>query len=120
MDTYERLDRNTLEHQGSYLMPMLTYFADANLNAVKSDVDNIYFNAPLFKTVTYPYSWIWPMLILAFVIFAALVFYGISKRTLNSKHMAIGFLPGIAALIINGLIGWFGWKVLLLIYPQYA
>ena len=120
LDTYERLDRNTLEHQGSYLMPMLTYFADANLNAVKSDVDNIYFNAPLFKTVTYPYSWIWPMLILAFVIFAALVFYGISKRTLNSKHMAIGFLPGIAALIINGLIGWFGWKVLLLIYPQYA
>ena len=120
LDTYERLDRNTLEHQGSYLMPMLMYFANANLNTIKSDVDNIYFNAPLFRTVSYPFTWIWPMLILAVVIFAALVFYGISKRTLNSKHIAIGFLPGIAVLIINGLIGWFGWKVLLLIYPQYA
>ncbi len=120
LDTYERLDKKTLEHQGSYVMPLLTYFADANLNAVKSDVDNVYFNAPLFKTVTYPFSWILPMLIVAFVIFFALVFYGISKRTLNSKHIAIGFLPGIAALVINGLIGWFGWKALLLIYPQYA
>lgn len=119
LDTYERLDRNTLEHQGSYLMPMLTYFADANLNTIKSDVDNIYFNAPLFKTVSYPFSWIWPMLIVAFVIFFGLVFYGISKRTLNSKHIAISFLPGIGALAINGLIGWFGWKLLTAIYPQY-
>jgi hypothetical protein len=120
LDTYERLDRNTLEHQGSYIMPLLTHFADANLNAVKSDVDDIYFNVPLFKMVSYPYAWIWPMLILAIILFAALVFYGISKRTLNSKHMAIGFLPGIAALIINGLIGWFGWKMLLAIYPHYS
>jgi hypothetical protein len=119
LDTYERLDRNTLEHQGSYLMPLLNYFADANLNNLKSDTDDIYFNVPLFKTVSYPYSWVLPMLILAILIFIALVFYGIHKRTLNSKHIAIGFLPGIAALIINGAIGYFGWKILTSIYPQY-
>ncbi|PWI29982.1 peptidase M28 [Flavobacteriaceae bacterium LYZ1037] len=119
LDTYERLDRNTLEHQGSYLMPLLHYFADANLNNLKSDTDDIYFNVPLFKTVTYPYSWVFPMLIIAILIFIALVFYGINKRTLNSKHIAIGFLPGIAALIINGGIGYFGWKILTTIYPQY-
>ncbi len=120
LDTYERLDRNTLEHQGTYLMPLLTYFANANLNNLKSDSDDIYFNVPLIKTVSYPFSWIFPMLIIAIIIFVALVFYGIQKRTLESKHMASAFLPGIAALLINGLVGYFGWKLLSVIYPQYG
>lgn len=119
LDTYDRLDRNTLEHQGSYLMPLLMYFSDANLNNLKSDADSVYFNVPLFKMVSYPNSWILPMLILAILIFLALVFYGIKKRSLNSKHMALAFLPGIGALLINGVIGYFGWKLLLVIYPQY-
>lgn len=120
LDTYDRLDRNTLEHQGSYLMPLLNYFSDADLSSLKSDKDSVYFNVPLFKMVTYPNSWIVPMLILAWIIFLALVFYGIQKRRLNSKHMALAFLPGIGALLINGIIGYFGWKLLLVIYPQYA
>lgn len=120
LDTYDRLDRNTLEHQGSYLMPLLTYFSDADLSSLKSDKDSVYFNVPLLKMVSYPNSWIFPMLILAVFIFLALVFYGIKTRRLNSKHMALAFLPGIGALLINGLVGFFGWKLLLSIYPQYA
>lgn len=120
LDTYDRLDRNSLEHQGSYLMPLLSYFSNANLNNLKSDNDDVYFNVPLFKTVSYPFSWVLPMLILAILIFVALVFYGIQKRTLESKHMATAFLPGIAALVINGLVGYFGWKLLCVIYPQYG
>lgn len=120
LDSYDRLDRNTLEHQGSYLMPLLTYFSEANLNNLKSDSDSVYFNVPLFKMISYPNFWIIPMLILAIIIFIGLVFYGIKKRRLNSKHMALAFLPGIGALLINGLAGYFGWKLLLAIYPQYA
>lgn len=120
LDTYDRLDRNTLEHQGSYLMPLLAYFSEVNLNDLKSDKDSVYFNVPLFKMISYPNSWIIPMLIFAYLIFFALVFYGLKKRRLDSKHMAIGFLPGIGALLINGLVGYFGWKLLLFIYPQYG
>ncbi len=120
LDTHERLDRNTLEHQGTYLMPLLAYFSNTNLNNIKSDSDDIYFNVPLFNTVSYPFSWILPMLIIAIIIFIALVFYGIQKRTLESEHMASAFLPGIAALLINGLVGYFGWKLLCVIYPQYG
>ncbi|MEZ4792194.1 MAG: M20/M25/M40 family metallo-hydrolase [Gelidibacter sp.] len=120
LDTYGRLDRNSLEHQGSYLMPLLHYFSNANLNNVKSDSDDVYFNVPLFKTVSYPFSWILPMLILSVLIFIALVFYGINKRTLDSAEMAKAFLPGIAAVVINGLVGFYGWKLLLSIYPQYG
>jgi len=120
LDTYERLDRNTLEHQGSYLMPLLHYFANANLTDLKSNKDDIYFNVPLFKMVSYPFSWITPLLILAFLAFIALVFYGMSKRTLNFKEIGKGTLTFLAALIINGVLGFLGWKFLLVIYPDYT
>lgn len=120
LDTYGRLDRNTLEHQGSYIMPLLHYFSNANLNTLKSKHDDVYFNVPLFKTVHYPFAWIIPMLIIASVLFFVLVYYGIKKRTLESKEMAKAFLPGIAAIIINGLVGYFGWKLLCVLYPQYG
>jgi len=31
MDTYERLDKNTLKHQGSYLMPLMHNFSSSDL-----------------------------------------------------------------------------------------
>src|SRR5690606_14608498 len=31
-DTFENLDRNTLQHQGSYAMAMLSHFADVDLS----------------------------------------------------------------------------------------
>ncbi|MCX7551485.1 M28 family peptidase [Xanthomarina sp. F2636L] len=120
LDSYERLDRNTLEHQGSYLMPLLNYFSDADLSNLNSNEDNIYFNVPLFKTISYPFSWITPMLILAFLIFIGLIFYGLSKRTLHAKEMGKGTLMFLAALITNGIIGFYGWKFLLTIYPDYT
>ena len=120
LDTYERLDRNTLEHQGSYLMPLLNYFSNANLNNLKSDTDDIYFNVPLFKTVSYPFSWIMPMLIIAVVFFLGLVFYGMNKRTLNGVEIGKGFLAFFASLLLNGIIGFFSWKILVKIYPQYS
>jgi hypothetical protein len=46
-DSYERLDKNTLEHQATYLMPLLNYFANADLTNLKSDTDYVYFNIPI-------------------------------------------------------------------------
>jgi len=119
LDNYERLDRETLEHQGSYLMPLLTYFSQADLTTLTSQTDDVYFNVPLFKTISYPNTWIFPMLILAIILFIALVLYGIKKHTLSYKQIGIGMLPGIAALAFNGIIGFFGWKTLTALYPNY-
>lgn len=119
LDTYERLDRNTLEHQGSYLMPLLHYFADADLNNVKSDEDYIYFNVPLFHTVIYPFSWILPMLILAAVIFIVLLVYGFKRRVLSGNNIGKGFIAFFASLILSGAAGFLFWKLLLKLYPQY-
>jgi hypothetical protein len=119
MDNYERLDRNTLEHQGSYIMPLLHHFSQANLDQVKSTEDYIYFNVPFFNTVIYPFSWIIPMLIVAIVLFIGLIIYGLRNRKLQLKEIKIGFTSFLLSLITSGIIGYFGWSLLLLIYPEY-
>jgi hypothetical protein len=119
LDTYERLDRNTLEHQGSYLMPLLHHFSNANLNNVKSTEDYMYFNVPFFKTIIYPFSWIWPMLILALMGFIGLLIYGFKEKSLNAKDILKGFIPFSLSLVVGGLFTFFGWEAIKLLYPQY-
>ncbi|MEP5340977.1 MAG: M28 family peptidase [Algibacter sp.] len=120
LDTYERLDRKTLEHQGSYLMPLLNYFSEANLDNLKSTEDYIYFNVPLFKTVIYPFSWAIPMIIIAILIFIVLFVYGLKKRAIELKFIMQGFAAFLSAIMISGLIGFLGWKLLNVLYPEYA
>ncbi len=119
-DTYERLDRETLEHQGSYLMPLLTYFSQSNLENLKSSSDHIYFNVPVFRLVSYPFSWIWPMLIVAFLLFAALIFYGFKKRRLNKEDVLKGFAPFVLSLVSSAVITYALWFIISqLLYTSY-
>jgi len=118
-DTYENLDRNTLQHQGEYLLPLLHYFGDKDLSTLKSDEDNVYINIPIIKMISYPFTWVMPMVIVAIVLFVGLIFFGIRKRVLTGKSMLKGFVPFLLALVISGLVGSFGWKLIMYLYPQY-
>ena len=118
-DSYERLDKNTLEHQGSYIMPLLHYFADADLTNLKSDKDYVYFNFPLIGMVYYPFSWITPMIVIISLLFLGLLFYGLSQNKLKGNEILKGFIPLLLSLIIAGLLAKYGWEFLKIIHPQY-
>lgn len=118
-DTVERLDIETLQHQGSYLVAMLDYFSDADLASLKSDEDYVYVNAPFVKMISYPFAWVLPMLILAFVLFIGLLAWGFKKNLLKGRAVAKGFVALLLSLLICGLIGYYGWILLEKVYPQY-
>lgn len=118
-DTYERLDKNTLAHQGSYLMPLLKHFSNTDLSNLKSLNDSIYFNVPFFNLVSYPFEWIWFMFGLAILCFILLLIHGFRKKTLSLKEIGKGFIPMLIALAINGLVGFYSWSVLKWMYPHY-
>ncbi|MFT5102649.1 MAG: hypothetical protein ACI86C_000291 [Candidatus Latescibacterota bacterium] len=118
-DNFENLDRNTLQHQGSYLLPLIHYFADADLSELKAQEDYVYVNAPLVKMIIYPFAWIFPMLIIAFLTFVILVFYGIKKGRLKARAIGKGFLAFVFPLLISGALGYLGWMLLKMIYPHY-
>jgi hypothetical protein len=117
-DDSRHLNKTTLEHQGTYLMPLLQYFANANFDATVSKEDYAYFTLP-FSFIYYPFSWIFPMVLIAIGLFILLVFVGIGKRILSFKEIGKGFIPLLGAAVTSGLIGYFGWKFLLNCYPQY-
>ena len=118
-DNLANLSPKTLKHQGTYLMSMLTYFGNADLRKLETSEDEVYFNTPINFT-HYPFDWNFPLIGLAFVLFLAFVFIGIGKKILHTSDMLRGFVPFLISTIISGSIGFLGWKVLLLIYPEYT
>ena len=119
LDNYERLDRSSLAHQASYLMPLLGYFANSDLGDLKSLSDSVYFNMPFFQLISYPFEWIWPMFLLASIFFMALLVYGHKKKALDLKNILLGFIPVLLILFINGLAGYISWPALKWWYPWY-
>jgi len=117
-DDINHLDKNTLAHQGEYLMPLLHYFSNANLNSTQSLEDNVYFTIP-YSFISYPFDWVLPMVIIAFVLLLFLIFIGIGKRILSFPKIIKGFIPFLGSLFLSGLLTFFGWKLLLKVYPQY-
>ena len=119
-DNFERMDRNSLEHQGSYLMPLLTYFADADLCLIKSSEDYVYTNFPVINMIAYPFGWVMPMQIFAILFFIALLVLGFKTKKLNLKSVLKGFVPFLLSLVATFIVGFFGWSILLKIYPHYT
>jgi hypothetical protein len=118
LDTPERLDNKTLSHQASYLMPLLNYFSNVDLTNLTSTKNNVYFNSPLGMH-SYPFSWILPLVILASLLFISILLYARRNYKLKGKEVWKGFLAFFSALIINGFIGFFGWKIITHLYPKY-
>lgn len=104
LDSYERLDRNTLAHQGSYLMPLLNHFSESNLSnglkTTKGD-DLIYFPMPLVKMLSFPFSWLPWLIIGSGIAFIALLIYGFKKEKLTARALFGGFVPFIGSLAIG-------------------
>lgn len=117
-DTYENLNPKTLAHQGTYLFPLLNYFSNADLTNLNSGEDKVYFNIP-FTFVNYPFSWIFPMLILSYLLFLGALFIGLGKQVLRIDLIIKGFLSFLVTLVVAGGITFFGWKMFLSVYPQY-
>ncbi len=118
-DSYERLNRETLLHQADYFTTSLNYFTNADLTNLNSDTDYIYVNFPFTKLLTYPFSWVLPMLIIAFLLFIALIVVGIYKKKMTVIGVLKGFIPYILSLVLCIGISYGLWQLLLIIHPQY-
>lgn len=119
-DSYERLDRETLLHQADYLMTTLNYFAYSDLENFTSDVDFVYANFPFIKMISYPFSWVTPLLIVAIILFLVIVFFGLALNRLTGKGILKSFLPFLLSMVLCVGFSFYGWKFLLIIHPAYA
>ena len=117
-DDIKHLNKNSLAHQGSYLMPLLNYFSNANLNAPQTTDDNVYFTIP-YTFISYSFGWVLPLAIIALLLFLILLFVGFAKRILIPQELLKGFIPFLGSIIASGLLTFLGWKGLLMLFPRY-
>ena len=120
LDTFDRLDRNTLIHQADYIMSMLNHFSKINLSNLDSENDYVYLNFPILKMLHYPYSWIYPLLIFSIIFFLFIIYLGLAINKLSIQ----GILNGILALTISLFtclsITIILWKTISYFNPDYA
>lgn len=119
-DTPERLDKETLNHQADYLNVLVPYFANTNLSALDSEADDVFFNFANISMVQYPFSWAWPLFVLASIIFIAAIIYALKQKLVTIRKLAWGTAAIFGSLAVAFAIGKFGWAALLLAFPQYS
>ena len=118
-DTPANLDLETLAHQGSYLMPLMLHFKDADLTTLDNDQDLIYFTLPGGYIVNYPFGWTIPLLIVGFVLFTGVLIFGYYKNRSFLKSSLRGATPFFICLIGSALLVFLLWQFCLMIYPEY-
>ncbi len=118
-DDSKHLSHNSVAHQGSYLIPLMNHFANADLKAQNSSDDEVYFNTP-FYFFHYSFSWNYVLLGITTIIFLFLLFVGIGKRVLVPSEIGKGFILLIATLLVVGLSSFLLWRFILIIYPEYS
>jgi hypothetical protein len=119
-DSFQRLDRESLNHQAEYLVALLDYFSNADLNLLRSDTDLVYFNFPGIGMVNYPFSWVLAMTVIAFLLLLPVTYVALKRKRVSVKAIYVSFVPLILSLTTAAAIGYFGWQILLWLFPQYA
>ena len=92
-DSFDRMDRTSLLHQADYFTTSLNYFSNSDLTDLRSDEDFVYVNFPFIKLITYPFSWVFPMVAFCGILFLFLLFFGISLSKIDIKGILKGSIP---------------------------
>ena len=116
-DSFERLDRSTLNHQASYLTAMLPVFANIDLATLYNEADDVYFNVANWGVVNYPFTWVIPMCLLAILAFVVLTGIGLKRNQISIKNALIGFVPAITSVICVSVLGIYGWQMSTSLFP---
>ncbi len=120
LDTYERLDRNTLLHQADYFMSMVNHFSKSDLSNLDSDVDYVYSNFPFLKLIYFSNSWIYPLLILSAIFFLVLIFLGLVLNKLQLDAILNGIIPFIISLFVCISLTVVLWNFIVFLNPEHA
>ncbi len=118
-DSYERLDQESLLHQADYLMSLLPYFANSNLENLNSTEDFVYVNFPFIGMLTFSFSWVLPLCFIATFLFLVILFFGIALNKITVKGSLKSVVPFLLSTVLTGGISFGLWKLILVIHPHY-
>ena len=90
-DDLQHSDGRTLQHAGSQALALARHFGDADVN-LNGEGRAVYFDVLRAVLVRYSQGWALPLAVVAALLFAAVVAYGLVKRQLTLSGVAQGLL----------------------------
>jgi hypothetical protein len=115
LDTPEALDERSLQHMGSYALPLARHFGNVSLDHTKAP-DEVYFNLSRFL-VHYPEAWAIPLMALVVLLFVGVVALGFRRRRLTPGGVALGFLVLPGSMGVAALGAYLVWTLILTLHP---
>lgn len=91
LDSVDRIDERSLQHHGSYALALARHFGNLDLREI-SEPNAVYFDLLGAALVHYPAAWALPLALLVVALYVALVAYGLRRRRLTPKGLALGWL----------------------------
>jgi hypothetical protein len=119
LDSFENADPRTLQHHGSYLLPLARAFGGMDLQALSAP-DRVYFSLPLIGLVHYPVAWAVALAVLAALLVGGVTASAIRQQAIRARDLGAGALFLGAALVTLPLLAMGGWRLLAGMIPEVA
>ena len=118
-DSVERLDPASLNHQASYLIALLPVLTNLDLSTLHSDNDEVYVNLANSGLISFPFSWVMPLFVLATLLFLSGLIIGIWRKTLTFAGLLLSVLPALTSIASAGGIGYLCWQWSVALFPEF-
>jgi Peptidase family M28 len=110
LDDVAHLDERSLQHQGSYALALARHFGSLDLAQSRRE-DAVYFDVAGALFVLYSKTWAWPLTICVALLYSGLTVWGIRRKQLTGRALAVGVLALLLSMICAGTVVHLVWWV---------
>lgn len=118
IDTAERMDERSLQHQGDYMLSLVNHFGNLNLSDIRTH-DNVYFNVLGPTFVSYPSAMAIPLAAIIAIIVIYVTATGFKRAQLSVSGTALGFLVIILNAVVTSVFITLLWRLILFLHRGY-
>ncbi len=118
LDSLNNVDERSLQHHGSYALALTRHFGGIALESTK-ERNVVYFDLFGRLLVSYPETWIIPLLLLVALLFAGVVISGFKRRRLTTGGLLLGALAFLASLVLAPVVVTFAWWLIRKLHSGY-
>jgi len=118
LDDVHHISERSLQHQGSYALPLARHFGNLDLHHVTAG-DATFFTFPGVRMVVYPIAWSLPLALLAVLLFLGAAAFGLVRRGVTLSGILLGFVAFVGALIVVTVAVGGLWLLVLAWHPEY-
>ncbi|HYG10246.1 MAG TPA: M28 family metallopeptidase [Pyrinomonadaceae bacterium] len=111
LDSVANLNERSLQHHGSYALALSRHFGSLD-ELGKKERNAVYFNTPGSVLIRYSSVLIIPLVVIVAVVFVAVMIYGLRKKFLTKRGIALGFLACLLNIVIVAGVSYLLWYLI--------